>query len=567
MKKITLILILIFFLLCIFLNEQKSSSFKILKIISPKELYIDLNRNFILDEKEPYKLHNLYDISDFDEEVTENQKFLFSHFSSLLSKNILKNGFCRIKNNDLIINKKSYKNQLIQSGFFFDDTVQSKLNFKKSLDKIKPENFVIVNSKTKKYHELSCLFGRESKYLKIINRNELPYGIQPAKCCHNNEKLPDIQYKYNRIISNGNINVYFLDLNASMTPLNDCETDACKVLESQIDNARNSIDFAIYGFNNQPKIYKALENAKNRGVKIRWVTNFENNDDLYYPEINKLKLLLPKYRTNKTANTRYSLMHNKFFIFDDEKVYTGSANITSTDLSGFNANYSVLINSSDVAKIFKEEFEQMYNSKFGKMKQKHKKDIIVLDNNTKITILFSPQDLIIDNNILPLINNAQYYIYIPAFMITDKNLQSALIRAKQRGIDIKIINDATNAKSKYSVHKILRADKIDVKTENYAGKMHIKSIIIDDKYSVIGSMNFTKSGNTRNDENVLIIQNEKIAKQLKENFIHIWNKIPDKYLNYDPMAESTESIGSCFDGIDNDFDKKIDKEDEGCFIK
>ena len=106
-----------------------------------------------------------------------------------------------------------------------------------------------------------------------------------------------------------------------------------------------------------------------------------------------------------------------------------------------------------------------------------------------------------------------------------------------------------------------------MKTENYAGKMHMKAAIIDDKISFIGSMNFTKTANIQNDENVLIIYDTDITKYLKETFLYIWNKIPEKYLIYDPKAESTESLGSCYDGIDNDFDNKIDMEDEGCFVK
>ena len=43
---------------------------------------------------------------------------------------------------------------------------------------------------------------------------------------------------------------------------------------------------------------------------------------------------------------------------------------------------------------------------------------------------------------------------------------------------------------KYS--KLLEEYGIAIKTENYAGKMHSKSMIVDDKYTIIGSMNFSK---------------------------------------------------------------------------
>ena len=40
--------------------------------------------------------------------------------------------------------------------------------------------------------------------------------------------------------------------------------------------------------------------------------------------------------------------------------------------------------------------------------------------------------------------------------------------------------------------------------------------------------------------------------------------IPDKYLKHNPKAESKESIGSCTDGVDNNFSGKIDKQEESC---
>ena len=79
-------------------------------------------------------------------------------------------------------------------------------------------------------------------------------------------------------------------------------------------------------------------------------------------------------------------------------------------------------------------------------------------------------------------------------------------------------------------------------------------------------MNFSNSGENRNDENILVIRDKEITKYLKEVFVHLWNKIPEKYETTDPRAESQDSIGSCFDGIDNDFDGKIDKKDSGCFM-
>jgi phosphatidylserine/phosphatidylglycerophosphate/cardiolipin synthase-like enzyme len=112
--------------------------------------------------------------------------------------------------------------------------------------------------------------------------------------------------------------------------------------------------------------------------------------------------------------------------------------------------------------------------------------------------------------------------------------------------------------------KQLRQAGIQVKTENLAGKLHSKSMIIDDTYTIIGSMNFSKSGENENDENLLVIRDRQIAIFYKTFFQYLWKRIPDKWLKLNARAESYDSIGSCNDGLDNDFDGKIDKADDSC---
>ena len=48
--------------------------------------------------------------------------------------------------------------------------------------------------------------------------------------------------------------------------------------------------------------------------------------------------------------------------------------------------------------------------------------------------------------------------------------------------------------------------------------MHHKVFIIDNRTVITGSFNPTKNGDTRNDENILIIHDEKIAGKYLEEF-------------------------------------------------
>ena len=181
-----------------------------------------------------------------------------------------------------------------------------------------------------------------------------------------------------------------------------------------------------------------------------------------------------------------------------------------------------------------------------------------------IEIYFSPQDKSIANAVIPLIRRAKKYVYIPTFVLTEKRVTEELISAKNRGVDVKIIIDALNASIRHSKHNELRQGGIQVKTENYAGKMHSKSMIVDDEYTIIGSMNFSNSGENKNDENLVVIKDSEIAKFYKDFFLYQWDRIDDKWLKYNVRAEGKDSIGSCSDGIDNNYDGLTDFEDLAC---
>ena len=89
-------------------------------------------------------------------------------------------------------------------------------------------------------------------------------------------------------------------------------------------------------------------------------------------------------------------------------------------------------------------------------------------------------------------------------------------------------------------------------------------MIVDDEYTIIGSMNFSNSGENKNDENIIVIKDSEIAKFYKEFFLYQWSQIDDKWLKSNVRAEGKDSIGSCYDGIDNNYDGFIDLEDQAC---
>ena len=579
MKKYTNIFIIVLLLVsfCIF-DTLRKLTIPVLRVIDASTVQVDLNRNGILDNGETICIPEVSvlssNLSNNQTSLTDKLKisvedgikfgYLSDNFADneltdkyvKLSYTGLKNKDCTIA--DIKINNNSYREKLILSGF---GIVENELNekFYKNLDKAKNLDLVILNHKSNKYHKLGCEYGLIASDVIIIPFSQLQSDSIPCKFCHLNSEGEKKQKViiYPQVITSGNLKMYITDSTTKLKPDDKCESLVCKDILNSIKNSQTSIDIALYGWDSIPAIYDALKQAKARGIKIRVV--YDISDINYYPKTNEVIALADSVK----SDSKKGLMHNKFIIIDNNEIYTGSMNFSKTGLSGFNTNNIFQIKSKDITDVYKKEFEQMLFGNFKTQKTEYQSRTYLL-GDTKLTPLFSPQGKIINKKIIPLIENAKSYIYLPIFIITHDSLSKALVNAKTRGVDVKIIVDATNTNSIKSKIKYLRDSGIPVKTENYAGKLHSKAIIIDDRYIVSGSMNFTNSGENKNDENVLIIENYKLANFYKKFFEYYWNKIPEKYLKYNPSPEGKSSVGSCFDGIDNNYDGNIDLKDKHC---
>lgn len=557
-NKIFSILLTLSLLICFCIFEiNRKSEKQIVNIISPTIIEFQ-NETICIPEIETFTADLNINQSELEKKykLTHEDAIKLGYLTDKFADNFLTSKTAKIKYTgkenqnckfgDIFVNKLSYKDHLIKSGYSLQH------NFSNEYEKAKKLKLVILNHKSNKYHKLNCKYGTIAHDAVILPERNLAKDSKPCKFCY--VKKQEHLKTYPLAISNGDIKMYLTDLTMTLKPDNKCKSLVCQELLGLINASENSIDIALYGWVHVPEIYNALVNARQRGVKIRIV--YDISKDNYYPETKELLKLA--YRTS--GDNPRILMHNKFFIFDDKKLFTGSMNFSKTGLSGFNSNCVFSINSKEIAQIYKQEFEQMLEGRFHNSKSKLPKKTFKI-KDTVITPFFSPQDKVITNNIIPLVNKAKHYIYIPAFMITHDELADALIKAHKRNVTVKIIVDAANASNPRSKVKLFRQAGIPVKIENYAGKVHSKSMIIDNKYLIAGSMNFSKSGENKNDENCLIIESERFAKYYSEFFEYLWNKIP--YKQY-VRAEGKDSIGSCSDGVDNNYDGKIDMEDAAC---
>lgn len=117
---------------------------------------------------------------------------------------------------------------------------------------------------------------------------------------------------------------------------------------------------------------------------------------------------------------------------------------------------------------------------------------------------------------LDIINGAQKFVYVSCYDIDNKGIINALVNASSRGIDVKVVVEASN-RNNYTDFKFPKSG-IKVIYDMNSALMHDKFIIVDGYCIMTGSTNFTENGLKKNSNNTLIIFSNVIAQYYMDEF-------------------------------------------------
>ena len=145
-------------------------------------------------------------------------------------------------------------------------------------------------------------------------------------------------------------------------------------------------------------------------------------------------------------------------------------------------------------------------------------------------VFFSPNDNI-NRELLSLIDQEQKQIRVAVFNFTDRNIAQALIRAQERGVAVEVITDINCIYDRYNKIDQLHDNNISVlifdpKQKKAGGIMHHKFALFSNNRTGnalvwTGSCNFTRSGSQVNQENGLLLNDEKIVNKFLQQFERI----------------------------------------------
>jgi phosphatidylserine/phosphatidylglycerophosphate/cardiolipin synthase-like enzyme len=286
-----------------------------------------------------------------------------------------------------------------------------------------------------------------------------------------------------------------------------------------INAAGQGIDVAAFEFNLTP-VAEALIAAHERGVRVRWVTDDEHGLGVDAKEGHGQFKMLTRAGVEVRDDDREALMHNKFWIFDGQIVWTGSTNVT-TNGNFRNNNNVVVIGSPQLAAIFEREFDEMWSGEFGPRSPSTVEGQALTIDGTPIQVLFAAEDEVM-RQLVPLIAGAQSSIRFMAFSFTHDELGAAVLARASAGVDVKGIFETRGSETEYSELPALYCAGVPVRQDGNPGTFHHKVFVVDDKIVVTGSLNFSDNADESNDENVLVIANRDVAACYLQEFERRW---------------------------------------------
>ena len=112
-----------------------------------------------------------------------------------------------------------------------------------------------------------------------------------------------------------------------------------------------------------------------------------------------------------------------------------------------------------------------------------------------------------------------------AYSFTSAPIADALLAAQARGVHVRLTLDKSQARGRHLMLTRLQAVNLPVRVNRHYAIMHDKFMVIDERVLQLGSFNYTKSAETKNAENVLVIRRyKKVIAAYQAEFDRLWDE-------------------------------------------
>ncbi len=335
--------------------------------------------------------------------------------------------------------------------------------------------------------------------------------------------------------------------------------------------AKNTLDVCVYQFTSD-SLLQELVATMNRGVQVRlllqdiyplydspYIFDSTHDSDNYQTVYVATQVDNNPNGSVRWASDYFAYTHAKYFIIDGEVVAMLTENFKTTGVPSNptygNRGWGIAINNSQLA----QKYLQVYNFDWNIAQVFNPGILITGQRDTfiptgmyqsvgnyqtfEVTAQFQTVVAFDDpiNVIVSLLDSATKCVYIELFYLyptwtgspggqNNNPFLQALIRAAERGVDVRVILDSTEynldgENNNDEAAQVLQAHNVKVKWSNNSGgieKFHVKALIVDNASVMIASINWNENSATNNREIGVIVNSTLVAQYYLDLFFYDW---------------------------------------------
>lgn len=274
-----------------------------------------------------------------------------------------------------------------------------------------------------------------------------------------------------------------------------------EAMEEAIIGAKQSILIFTFSFSDH-RFMDLINQKAEEGVDVVVIINKDHQSLLASSASDKIDV-----RTRYHGEGR---VHHKILVVDDEDVWLGSANFSTSAFTN-QENFVVEVKSEELAKALRYEAGVFQ----GAQQRIDALAPVATFGDIEASLYLLPHaephsngaESAINNRgkqeLLSIINQAESHIRIAMMVWTDPDLEKAVLAAHHRGVLVEVLlQDMQDA-----VAWNLKNAGVFVTTNPHLHFMHNKLMWVDDEILVNGSANWSRSSFSRNDESFLVLRN------------------------------------------------------------
>jgi cardiolipin synthase len=331
-------------------------------------------------------------------------------------------------------------------------------------------------------------------------------------------------------------------------------------------NAKDSINIRTYIFDNDDYAVKIADILKNKSEKVdvKVLMDFLGSvgagqtlpaskmplDFVMPKRMDKYLEKGSKVKARNAKNPWFTTDHVKTFVLDNKIAYIGGMNIGREYRYEWH-DMMLRLEGPVVAKLNKEFYKAWAHEGLGgdfayffsRLFRKENSEIPDKEEYSDIRILQTTTNRAeIHNAVLEGIKRAKGYIYIENAYFTDNRVINELIKARARGVDVRIILPYWGNHNIINASNIITANyfvRNGIRVFLYPGMTHVKATVIDG-WAMIGTANYDKLSMRVNREiNVAFSDKEKVEELLERLFekdfiksMEVKGEFPIPWYNY-----------------------------------